>query len=540
LAAFPASGQNIFNVRSYGATGDGKAADTIAISKAIAAAHAVGGGVVVFPPGQYRSGTFELLSNVTLDLEPGSVVKGSRNVADYGAIGEYGFGKIYGDNSSGEGDRVGLIIARNAQNISIIGRGSIDGEGDSFFDLTKPHSTPDFDARYTRQGQDFGNPKYGTEHGPAQLKPEGRPGTMIIFSHCKNVLLRDVTLSNAPNWTLHFQHSEDIVVSGVHILNDPLLPNNDGVDCMRCRNAHFSDCDIRTGDDDFAIVGSDNVEVTNCSLASYSAAIRLEDTRWSTFDNLSIHANRGLAVFGRGQEHTAHILFSNVVIETKLITGHWWGKGEPIYIAARASGGPSEIRDIRFTNIRGEAESGIMVYGSADSVVRNIAFDHIGLEMRAAESRIAQSVGGNFDLRWTATNLSEAIFKHNIPALYARYVDGITIRDFDLNWNDNLPGYFSSAIECEDFSNLEITEFKGREAPVSTGAAAIELRRGNGVTIRESRAGKGTGSFLSLSDVSGERLFAENDLSDAQRAFEPAEQKFTLFGNKMPSSSNHK
>jgi len=295
---------------------------------------------------------------------------------------------------------------------------------------------------------------------------------MIIFSHCHNILIRDVTLSNAPNWTLHLQGSDQATISGIHINNDVLIPNNDGIDCMLCKHVHISDCDIRTGDDDFAIVSSEDVNVSNCSLFSYSAAIRLEDSRYSTFSNLSIHTNRGLAVFSRGEEHTAHVLFSNITMETFLITGHWWGKGEPIYIAARRGNRKAEVRDVHFTNITIEAESGIMIYGAADSVVREISLQEIRMHVRAPQKRIAQSVGGNFDLRWTATGLQEAIFKHDIPALYLRYVDGLRIRDFALTWDEHVPSYFAGALEAVDSKNLDYADFRAVSAPGS-GAKGI-------------------------------------------------------------------
>ena len=470
LVAFPQAEKlqgSFFNVRTLGARGDGITLDTAAIARAIAAANAAGGGTVVFEPGTYMSGTVELLSNVTLELQAGAVLRASPNVADYGSISAYGFARNYGIDSSGEGLRVGLLVARHAQNIAITGRGTIDGNGDSFFDLKSLHNGIDFDAKYTRQGADYDSPKYGLEFGPAETKAAGRPGTMIILSDCRNILIRDITLSNAPNWTLHLQGSEQATISGIHINNDVLIPNNDGVDCMRCKHVHISDSDIRTGDDDFAIVSSEDVNVTNCSLFSYSAAIRLEDTTYSTFSNLSIHANRGLAVFSRGEEHTAHVLFSNITMETSLITGHWWGKGEPIYIAARTGNGKAEIRDVHFTNITAEAEGGIMIYGAADSIVRDIYLEQIRMHIRAPQQRIAQSVGGNFDLRWTATSFEEAIFKHDIPALYVRFLDGLRIRDFDLSWGDNLPSYFSGALEAEDFKNLDYTDFKPTSAPGS-------------------------------------------------------------------------
>ncbi len=166
---------SFFNVRASGARGDGTALDTAAISKAIAAANAAGGGTVIFPPGTYLSGTVELLSNVTLELQAGAVLQASPNVRDYGSISEYGFGRNYGIDSSGEGFRAGLIVARKAHNIAITGRGTIDGNGDSFFDLKSLHAGADFDATYTRQGADFDAPKYGLESGPIETGPAGRP-----------------------------------------------------------------------------------------------------------------------------------------------------------------------------------------------------------------------------------------------------------------------------------------------------------------------------------------------------------------------------
>ena len=531
-----AEAPRVLNVRDFGATGDGKSLDTAAIRKAVKLAAAKGGGTVLFPPGTYVTGTFELLSNVTLDLEAGAVIEGSKNLADYDSIYNYGLGRVYGVNYSGESLKVGLIVARDAKNISIVGRGAIDGNGDDFFDFSVPHNSHDYDARYTRQGQDFMNPKYGTEFGPVEPKPEGRPGTMIILLNAKNVLLRDVTLRNAPNWTLHLANVKDGVVTGIHIENNLLLPNNDGIDCTGSRNVHFSNCDIQAGDDDFAFMSCENVNVTNCSMVSHSAGVRLENTQYATFDNLTLHSNRGLLICDRGGGETAHVLYSNIIIETTLITGHWWGKAEPVYIVTSAGKtGKGIVRDVRFTNITAEAEGGIVIYGSPGSIIRDITFDQMRLEIRAPKPSVAQSVGGNFDLRWTATSLADAVFKHGIPAIYCRYTDGLKIQGLKVIWDNDLPDYFSNALECEDFHDLRVADLDGRQAFGSSATAAIALRRGSDFSIRDSRAAKGTGIFLSLLGVTGERLFVDNDLSQAHQAFQPVKTLLKLHGNEMPN-----
>lgn len=527
----------VFKVGDFGAIGDGKTIDTEAIDRAIKSANKAGGGRVMFPAGVYVTGTVELRSNVTLDLQSGAVIQGSKNLADYASTEAFGFGSVYGVNSTGEGTKVGIIVARDVSNVAIVGGGAIDGSGDAFFDFTKPHFSMDFDPAYTRQGNDFMNAVRRTDDGPVQVRPEGRPGTMIVCSNCRNVLIRDVTLRNAPNWTVHFNNTQGGVVSGIHIWNDPLLPNNDGFDCFGCKDVYFSDCDIHAGDDDFAILNSEGVTITNCSLTSRSSGIRLEATRYSTFENLVIHANRGIGIYERGVGVTDHLLFSGIAIETQLFTGHWWGKGEPIYIVAAkpaSSGELGQVRDIKFSNISGEAESSIVLYGSPQAVIQDVSFDNVKFKIRMTRKEASEAVGGNFDLRWTATDLSQAVFKHDVAGLYGRYVNGLNIHNLTIEWSAESPAYFSSGIECEDFKQLDIDGFVGRQAPGSSQGAAISLRRGFGVSIRNSTAAVGTDTFLSAVSVGGEHLFVGNDLAHARLVFKGGPARFESYANYLP------
>jgi hypothetical protein len=508
-----------FDVGAFGAKGDGATLDTQAIQAAIRAANKAGGGTVAFRPGIYVTGTFELLSNVTLDVEAGAVIN-------------------YGVDYTGEGSLVGLIVAKNADNVAIVGQGAIDGDSSAFFDFTKPHYGLDFDPQYTRQGRGFMDAVLQTGDGPAAVQPDGRAGTMIIFSNCKNVLLRDITLRNAPNWTVHLANVHGAVVEGVHIINDLRIPNNDGVDCIGCRDVHFSNCDFRTGDDDFAIVGSEDVTVINSSMVSNSSGIRIEDTRSSVFSNLTIHANRGIGVYERGKGTTAGVLFSGIVIYTHLVTGHWWGKGEPIYIViGRAEGNTGSVSGVRFSNISADAESGIILYGDPKAMIRDISFDHIWLHLRVTRKDVNAAVGGNFDLRWTADSFKTAVFKHDIPGLYARYVKGLEINGLDVQWADVMPAYYSSALELEDVENLSIDRFEGRQASAGSKDPVIALRRVKGVSIRDSSASEGASTFLSTSQVTGEGLFEGNNLGHARQAFN-AKTTFELSGNLLPAKKN--
>jgi hypothetical protein len=530
-----ASGARLFDVKAYGAKGDGKAIDTIAIQQTIHAANVAGGGRVVFPPGTYVSGTIELLSNVTLDMEAGSVLLGSSNLTDYGSLSQYGFAHEYGLNSTGEGERVGIIVARNVENIAIVGQSSIDGNADIFYDFQKPHYGMDFDPQYTRQGKEFIKSMLELGDGPVETKRAGRPGTMIVFTQAKGVMIRDVTLRNAPNWTLHLNLTQRAVIHGIHIVNSLLLPNNDGIDCLGCKDVHVSDCDIAAGDDDFAFFGSEDVGVSNCSLVSRSAGIRLENTRYGTFSNLTIHSNRGIGIFERSGT-TANLTFANIAIETQLLTGHWWGKAEPIFIAVGPPGNGKvpEVRDIHFLNVFGETEAGIIVYSDEHAWIHNLTMEQVRFLIRAPRKKVAELAGGNFDFRWTAHDLSHGVFQHDIPGLYLRYVDGFQVHGLRLEWGAELPDYFSNGVEAEDFRGLALDRFEGSEAKSKTGRAAISLRRGEGVSVTNSTALPGTSTFLAREDVRGEGLFSGNDLHRVKRAFGNAKGDFKLSGNWMP------
>ncbi len=231
---------SVYNVRDFGAIGDGRTLDTVPISRAIRVAAAAGGGEVLFPPGKYLTGTFELQSNITLDLQAGAVLQGSANIADYGTSATLGFLHHYGVDSSGEGDKLGMIVARHTRNVSIIGQGAIDGNGDSFFDFTQSHSSPDYDASFTRNPSAFAASMRTVEDGPVQPRPTGRPGTMIILSDSQDVSIQGITLRNAPNWTLHLQRVKRAQIDGIHIINSLRIPNDDGIDCMHCHNIEFS------------------------------------------------------------------------------------------------------------------------------------------------------------------------------------------------------------------------------------------------------------------------------------------------------------
>src|SRR5665213_183882 len=118
----------IFNVKKFGATGDGQTLDTPAIEKTIQACQQTGGGKIIFPAGKYVTGTFEIFSHMTLDVEPGAVILASTNLSDYGLKEKYGINETE-IGQSGEGLRTGIIVANHAEDVAIVGHGEFDGRG---------------------------------------------------------------------------------------------------------------------------------------------------------------------------------------------------------------------------------------------------------------------------------------------------------------------------------------------------------------------------------------------------------------------------
>jgi polygalacturonase len=475
------------SITDVGAVGDGKTINTGAIQKVIDSVSSAGGGSVVVPPGVFMSGTLQLRSNITLHIQRGGAIKGTSGLEDYQMNGR----------------RVGLFFAQDVQNVSITGEGTIDGNGDSFMDLDRVKNLENAGTGWTRQKEHFREVKKGIGDGP--VVPKDRPYQMIIFSDCKNVSVRDVMITNSPFWTVHFADCDGVIVSGVRIWCNLLVPNNDGVDFTSCSNVLMSDCDIRTGDDCIAITGyshhfdlpgyknlrhpCENIAVSNCLLVSRSAAIRIggfdqNPMRNMTFDNITItNSNRGIGLFARDQGGIENLTFSNMVIDTRLHTGDWWGNGEPIHLSAvrLTKDVPlGRIRNIKFRNILCRGESGMIVYGTAEDVIENVSFEDVTLHI--VDSPLNDVAGGNFDLR-PALEPAVQLFSHDIPGFYAQYVKNLRVRDFDLSWDSVKQPFFTHGIEVNNFEGLSISSFGGTAAPNNPKGFPIVVRNGRGYDL---------------------------------------------------------
>jgi hypothetical protein len=117
-----------------------------------------------------------------------------------------------------------------------------------------------------------------------------------------------------------------------------------------------------------------------------------------------------------------------------------------------------------------ESESGIVIYGTEESMISDVLLENVSIKI--SSGTYSETYGGNFDLR-PVSDRNLGIFRHDIPALYSQYTDGLTIREFRVEWGENLPDYMSHAIYCKAYKDLTICDFDGKAA--KPGIRAIEL-----------------------------------------------------------------
>ena len=468
------------SVSDYGAVGDGAHLDTAAIQEAIEACHASGGGVVNLPPGNYLSGTIVLKSRVTLRLSPGAVLWGSKDIRDYGPRH--------------------LIYASDAEDIAIEGGGTIDGNGPAYWD-------PDY----------------------RPISP--RPGTLIELVGCRGVRIQDVRIRNAPAWTIHPLRCDGVAIRGVLIVNDLRGPNTDGIDPDSCRNVAISDCYIEAGDDcivlkttgrqrspDSPIEPTENVTVTNCTLVSRTAAIKLGteshgDIRHCVFSNCAIRGTRvGLALYGKDGGTFEAIRFANITIDTRSDRdGAEW----PILIDLEqryADSRPGRVRDITFSGITIQTRG--RVFAASELPLEDITFRDVTLRVTGFGS--VEGVRKPRGARLTRDIASA----HNYAAVPAAFVfaniRGLTLRDMRVAWDASesagaRPEWH--AIYAARVSDLTIDGFAGRQSNPDGKFASIGLDAVQDVFIAASKAPPGTGVFVGAANTAaGEIVLEGNDV----------------------------
>ena len=231
-----------FLITEFGAVGDGQQSNTASFRKAITAGREAGGGQVVVPAGTFVTGPIELAANIALVLEKGATIRASENFADYDTVDH----KV-----------LPLIGGKRLTNIAILGAGTIDGAGAPWW-------------KRFRAERAAGVPQQGQPRQPGQPQESPRP-KLVLLTDCANVLIRGVTLKDAPQFHLVPQRCHDVTIEDVTITAPADSPNTDGIDPSSSREVLIRHCAIDVGDDNVAFKSNpgdgptENVLVTDCT-----------------------------------------------------------------------------------------------------------------------------------------------------------------------------------------------------------------------------------------------------------------------------------
>ncbi|MDO7744222.1 MAG: glycoside hydrolase family 28 protein, partial [Pedobacter sp.] len=264
--------QAYYNVIKYGAKNDSSKLATPAIDRAIAAASKAGGGTVYFPAGKYLTGSIHLKSNITILIDAGAELHFSDNFDDYLPMVKSRYEGVDVTSFSP------LFYAYKAENITITGRGLINGHGKKWWDFVEGYKQdqPRFkwQLEFDQLNKDILLPDDPKQMERGFLRP---PFIQPMF--CKNVLIEGITIMNSPFWTVNPEFCENVKIHAVTI-NNPHSPNTDGINPESCKNVHISDCHISVGDDCITIksgkdgpgrkmaVPAENYTITNCTMLS--------------------------------------------------------------------------------------------------------------------------------------------------------------------------------------------------------------------------------------------------------------------------------
>ena len=369
-----------YNVRDFGAVGDGKALDTVALQRAVDAVAEDGGGEVVVPMGVYRSGTVRLTDNLTLTLETGATLLASESIANYPADPAIHTGWL----------RHYLLEGRGIKNFILRGQGRIDGSGRAFWENVG-HSS----------GIPVGEGRSPIDYEVLKAKPD-RPVMLYLFDS-QDIAIEGVTIVNAAAFTVWLLGCCRVRIHGMTVRNSRIGPNTDVLDIDSSRQVRVSDCDFEAGDDCIAIKSDahrlgrlqacEDIVVTNCVLSSVACGIRIgyegdAPIRDCVFSNLTIRDTRhGINMISITPETDMvkvdrgtpieRIRFSGITMRNVAQAFFIWAGNE-----SPRTDYQGYIRNINFSGIFADGMATGFIGSKDDTAIENIEMSNVALHVR--------------------------------------------------------------------------------------------------------------------------------------------------------------
>ncbi len=444
-----------FDVRDYGAKGDGVANDTLAIRRAVAACRAAGGGRVVVPAGVYRAGMIDLCSNMELYLGEEATLVSTLDPADFLTAPD-------DEVAGGDACLLAQIRARHAKNVRIAGPGCVDGRVMSFM------------------FEDFKNGGVGEEHYSMTRWSVFRPRT-VYLEDVDGWSVRDVELRDSASWTLHVRGCANGVVEGVRVRNPLRAANTDAIDIDSCRDVSVLSCSLVTGDDGVVLKSRaypgeaanvarygacENILVSNVTAVASSAAFKVGTESSGDFRNIRFVDCRArgstqcLSVYSRDGGAVEDVTFERIEASASRrvdaprhrLGFTWWGAGCPIFVSAayramkpeqESLPEPGKIRNVVIRDCRLSGESSAYLVGLPGKIegvrIENTRID-FARRGRCASDRLDEQP-------------SMSPFRSvPMPAVFADHVGGLVCSNVVVTWTsdrrENWTGEFAELTAC--------------------------------------------------------------------------------------------
>lgn len=425
--------QEYFNVLRFGAKRDSSELATNSIAKAIEAASKVGGGTVYFPAGKYLTGPIHLKSNITIFIDAGAELHFSDDFDHYLPMVP----------SRWEGTDVTnfspLFYAYRAENITITGRGLIDGHGRKWWNFSEGYNEKNprskWQLEFDRVNKNILRPdlKGWVERG--FLRPP-----FIQPMYCKNVLIEGITIRNSPFWTVNPEFCENVTITGVTI-NNPPSPNTDGINPESCKYVHISNCHISVGDDCITIksgkdsagrkmaMPAENYTIINCTMLSGHGGVVIGSEMSGGVKKIVISncvfdgTDRGIRIKtarGRGgvveDIRVDNIIMKNIR-EQAIVLDMQYAKTEKEPVSSRTP----QLKNIHFSNITADTQEAVFINGLEEMPVNDISFNDMQFE---TETGIIMKNAENIELHNVRINTGKgsSLVAENVKDLI---IDGV-------------------------------------------------------------------------------------------------------------------
>ena len=500
-----------FSVRGHGAKGDGQAKDTPAVQRAVDACAERGGGTVLFPAGTYLCGSIHLRSNVTLRLEAGATILGSRDGGDYDKIEKLDF-KNASDAETSFFHHA-LIWGEDLERVAVAGEGVIDCNRDR-------------------------------RHGPKG----------IALKRCKHVDITGVRIQNCANYNISLLGTDFVNIDGVTILNG----HADGIDPDACRNVRIANCHIESWDDAIVPKASfslgerracENITVTNCCLSSACSTFKLGTESGGDFRRITVSncvmeglAGERPALGGIALESVDGANVDGVAVSN--ISMH--DVSTPVFMRLGNRGRdlptpvPGSLRNVVIDNvIATDASNTCSITGIPGARIDGVSLSNIRIRFKGGCAFLPDGeVLPEMEAAYPDSDMFPALPAYG---MFLRHADNLVLRNVqllfeeafwrvttreerDVEWpagggapTPSAPGQPGPALVCDDVSGLSIDMLQTRAAP--EGAPVVRFANVRDALVRGSVAPEGAKTWLEVSGAESRRIsLIGNVLDRAEKA----------------------